>query len=137
MNRILLLFTAVFCPLFNKLKQIVLSFLQGDNQDNLLDKTCSLRTFAISLVLLFTVSFANATDYYSKSTGNLNLTATWGTNTDGSGTAPSNFTTAGNVFYIRNNAAPTIGASWTVSGRVPKLFWAMGQLLVILLWEVL
>ena len=34
---------------------------------------------------------------------------------------PSNFTTAGNVFYIRNNAAPTIGANWTVSGAGSKI----------------
>ncbi|MFI5139791.1 MAG: T9SS type A sorting domain-containing protein, partial [Sphingobacteriales bacterium] len=56
------------------------------------------------------------TSYYSKSTGNLDLIANWGTNTDGSGTNPPNFTTADCNFYIRNNATPTIGASWAVTG---------------------
>jgi glutamine cyclotransferase len=32
------------------------------------------------------------------------------------GTAPTNFTNANQVFNIRNNATPTIGAAWTVSG---------------------
>ncbi len=56
------------------------------------------------------------TNYYSKSSGNLNDRLNWGTNTDGSGSNPTNFTTANQVFNIRNNASPTIGASWTVSG---------------------
>ena len=56
------------------------------------------------------------TTYYSKSAGNLNTLATWGTNTNGSGTAPLNFTTAGCTYIIVNNAAPTISANWTVSG---------------------
>ena len=56
------------------------------------------------------------TNFYSKSTGNLNTLSNWGTNTDGTGTAPANFTTAGQIFNVRNNATPTIGAAWTVSG---------------------
>ncbi|KOP36215.1 hypothetical protein DBB36_11000 [Flavobacterium sp. WLB] len=71
--------------------------------------------------MFFVVSAANATDYYSKSTGNLNTLATWGTNTDGSGTAPVNFTAAGNIFYIRNNTAPTVSNNWTVSGTGSKI----------------
>ncbi len=55
-------------------------------------------------------------NYYSKSSGNLNTLSTWGTNTDGSGTAPANFTNDYQIFNIRNNAAPTISANWTVSG---------------------
>lgn len=56
------------------------------------------------------------TNYYSKSAGNLELTTSWGTATDGSGANPPNFTTRDCVFNIRNNATPTIGAAWTVSG---------------------
>ena len=65
--------------------------------------------------------FTGQTNYYSKSAGNLNLLATWGTNTDGSGTAPVNFTTANQIFNIRNTANPTIGANWTVSGAGSKV----------------
>ncbi len=60
-------------------------------------------------------------NYYSKSTGNLNATATWGTNTDGSGTAPSNFTSAAQIFKIRNNPSPAIGGTWTVSGASSRI----------------
>lgn len=56
------------------------------------------------------------TTYYSKSSGNLELTSSWGLNTDGSGTNPPNFTTRNCNFNIRNNSAPAIGAAWTVSG---------------------
>ncbi len=61
------------------------------------------------------------TDFYSKSTGNLNTLATWGSNPDGSGTAPLNFTDSGITYHIRNNAEPTIGANWTVSGTGSKV----------------
>lgn len=67
------------------------------------------------------VTVNTATTYYSKSTGNLNSTASWGTNTDGTGTAPTNFTTSGQTFIIQNNATPTIGANWTVSGVGSKV----------------
>lgn len=59
--------------------------------------------------------------YYSKSTGDLNSTSTWGTNTDGSGSNPSNFTNSNQIFCIYNNPTPTISASWTVSGIGSKI----------------
>ncbi|WP_264522310.1 G8 domain-containing protein [Flavobacterium sp. N1994] len=68
-----------------------------------------------------TVKGFTPTNYYSKSTGNLNTLSTWGTNTDGTGTAPSNFTASNQYFNIRNNATPTIGAAWTVSGSSSKV----------------
>jgi len=61
------------------------------------------------------------TNYYSKSTGNLNIVTNWGQNTDGSGLAPVNFISANQVFNIRNNATPTIAANWTVSGAGSKV----------------
>lgn len=66
----------------------------------------------------FTVS---STNYYSKSSGNLELITSWGTNTDGTGANPPNFTSNYCTYNIRNNAAPTIGASWTVSGTGSKI----------------
>jgi hypothetical protein len=59
--------------------------------------------------------------FYSKSSGNLNDFATWGTGTDGTGLAPTGFTTANQIFNIRNNATPTLGAAWTVSGTGSKV----------------
>jgi hypothetical protein len=54
--------------------------------------------------------------FYSKSTGNLDDLATWGTNTDGTGTNPSNFTNANQLFSIRNRSTAGIAFPWTVSG---------------------
>jgi hypothetical protein len=59
--------------------------------------------------------------YYSKATGDLNLTTSWGTNLDGSGTNPPNFTTASAFYNIRNGTTHTLGAAWTVSGSNSKV----------------
>jgi hypothetical protein len=76
-----------------------------------------LRLAALVIVTGIAMTGHAATNYYSKSTGNLNLTSSWSTNANGiGGAAPFNFTTAGQIFNIRNNAAPTINANWTVSG---------------------
>jgi hypothetical protein len=76
--------------------------------------------FLISLLFSSATLFSQ-TNYYSKSTGNLNLTANWGTSTDGSGTAPLNFTSANQIFNIRNRAAHTVSYTWTVSGAGSKV----------------
>ncbi|MGZ3862753.1 MAG: beta strand repeat-containing protein [Bacteroidia bacterium] len=68
-------------------------------------------------VMTFLSQFLFAqTIYYSKSTGNLNATATWGTSPTGTGTSPSNFTSNNCVYIVSNNTAPTINGNWTVSG---------------------
>jgi len=55
--------------------------------------------------------------YYSKSAGTLDALSSWTTDpSGGAGSVPANFTTPGQYFYVRNNSAPTLGASWTVSG---------------------
>jgi len=58
---------------------------------------------------------------YSKSTGDLSDLNTWGTGTDGSGTAPSNFTAAGVIYEIRNRSTASISNPWTVSGTGAKV----------------
>src|SRR4051812_4893379 len=72
------------------------------------------------LLVLFFVCLGNiglATTYYNKSsgTGALQVLTNWGTNTDGTGTAPSNFTTSGNVFNLYNGSTATISGTWVVS----------------------
>jgi surface protein len=54
--------------------------------------------------------------YYSKSSGNLDDLATWGTNTDGTGTSPTDFITANQIFVIRNRSTVSLGGNWAVSG---------------------
>ncbi len=61
------------------------------------------------------------TKYYSKATGNLDNLSTWGANTDGSGASPSNFTTDGTIYNIRNRTSATIAADWTVTGSGSKV----------------
>ena len=71
-------------------------------------------SFSISNI---TVQKNTTTDYYSKSTGNLDNVSTWGLNRDGSGTSPANFTANNQVFHISNGTSGNISAgSWTVSG---------------------
>lgn len=59
--------------------------------------------FAIALVIGLG-SVVNATTYYLKAGGNMTLTASWGQNTDGTGTQPGNFLGA-NVWNVHNNAS--------------------------------
>lgn len=66
-----------------------------------------------------------ASTYYSKSSGNLDVLSSWGTNANGSGTAPCNFTNASTTYYIANRTTATIGANWTVSGAGSKV--VLGQ----------
>lgn len=65
--------------------------------------------------------YYNQTVYYSKSTGNLNLLSSWGTNTDGSGTAPTNFTNNNQVFNFRNRSNITLSANFAISGTSSRL----------------
>jgi hypothetical protein len=57
------------------------------------------------------------TIYYSKSTGSLHLTTSWGTNPDGTGTSPTNFNEDYTNYVIANNTSPSISSNWTVSGN--------------------
>ena len=77
-------------------------------------------SFCIFLLGLTTTLLAQ-TNYYSKSTGALNLPSTWGTNTDGTGTTPANFTTNNQVFNVVNSNPGTLSALWTVSGTGSKI----------------
>jgi len=70
----------------------------------------------------FTVTGTAAlTNYYSFSGGNLDATTTWGTNTDGTGTHPSNFTNNAQIFHISNGNPGILGSNWTVSGTGSKI----------------
>ncbi|RYY85003.1 MAG: hypothetical protein EOO15_18085, partial [Chitinophagaceae bacterium] len=75
------------------------------------------------LTLLAFVMVHAQTNYYNKSTAStaLQTLSSWGTNTDGSGTAPTSFTAANQVFNIINGTTVSNGASWTVSGTNSKV----------------
>jgi hypothetical protein len=75
----------------------------------------------LSYVLLSVVNVFGQTTFYYDGSGNLNSTSNWGTNTNGSGTAPSNFTANNQIFQIRNTTSVTSSANWTVSGTNSKI----------------
>jgi hypothetical protein len=61
-------------------------------------------------------------NYYSLATGSLNLTSSWTSDISLATTvSPANFSANNQVFNIRNQASPTIAASWTVSGTNSKV----------------
>jgi len=65
---------------------------------------------------------ATPVNYYSKATGNLQDLTTWGTNTNGTGAAPPNFTNGFEYFNIRNRTGNVdLNAAWTVSGTGSKV----------------
>jgi hypothetical protein len=70
--------------------------------------------------------YYNQTKYYSKATGSLATLATWGTNTDGTGSAPTSFLTDGQIFNLCNRATTTLDASLTISGVASKFVVGLG-----------
>jgi len=67
------------------------------------------------LFFLFSVSFVQATTYYTYTNGNPSTTFLWWRNTNGTGTPhPSNFITAGDIFIIQHNNTMTATGTWTV-----------------------
>ncbi|MEI9917741.1 MAG: PA14 domain-containing protein [Bacteroidota bacterium] len=65
---------------------------------------------------------SSLTNFYSKSTGDLNVLSTWGTGATGTGTAPTSFTSDFQVFNVANRTGETIlSAPWVVSGKSSKV----------------
>ncbi len=79
------------------------------------------KVFLLLLLIGMVLVTKAQTTYYYKGSGSISSTARWGTNTDGSGTAPSNFTSNNQVFQIRNTTSVSISSSWTVSGTNSKV----------------
>lgn len=68
--------------------------------------------------------------YYSKATGDVASTATWGVNFDGSGNSPLNFTGTGQTFILANRGeSTTLINNWTVSGLYSKVIITNAQTL--------
>ena len=71
------------------------------------------------------------TYFYSKSTGNLDQLSTWTTDPSlVAGSAPLNFTTPYQSFYITHGSFFTIGANWTVSGTSSQVIVGDGSSLI-------
>ncbi|RSK50881.1 T9SS type A sorting domain-containing protein [Hymenobacter rigui] len=62
--------------------------------------------------------------FYSATSGDLDKNNSWGTSTDGSGTRPSDFTSANQTFYVQGTATANRvqqGNAWIVSGANSKI----------------
>ena len=67
------------------------------------------------------ITLAPLTNYYYDGSGPLEDKTNWGTNTNGTGTNPLDFISAGQLFNIRNTTAVTTTAAWTVAGAGSKI----------------
>jgi hypothetical protein len=61
----------------------------------------------VVICVLFTGTI-HATDYYLKSTGNAGLETSWGTNTNGSGTSPVDFSGVNDVWHFVNQSSVSL-----------------------------
>ncbi len=78
--------------------------------------TSGFANYLTSSVLSGNQTTANNPVFYNKISGDLNNLSTWGSNTDGTGTPPTSFNSNNATYFIKNNAAPSFSANWTVSG---------------------
>jgi hypothetical protein len=81
--------------------------------------TCSGGGAASNAVI--TVAGGVSQNFYSQPTGNLSVLATWGIATNGTGTAPLDFTSPYQIFNVVNRATAVPGAHWEVSGTASKI----------------
>src|SRR5258706_732715 len=70
----------------------------------------------LSFFLLIT-NIVTAGTYYSNS-ANPTSTANWWTNTNGTGSHPSNFTTSGDIFILQSGQTCATAADWTIGSGV-------------------
>ncbi len=56
-----------------------------------------------------------ATTYYSKASGNANNLASWGINSDGTGTQPGSFSVSGDLFILRSGVTMNLNGNWTIA----------------------
>lgn len=61
-----------------------------------------------------------AQTYYTVGSGNLELTSSWNTNVDGSGSAPAGFMSNGQYFVI-NRPTASLSNSWQIGGQISKV----------------
>ncbi len=77
--------------------------------------------------LAFISAYSNT--YYSTGSGSPSVTTNWKTNRNGTGSSPSNFTTAGAVFVVQSGHIMSTSANWTVSGTGSKIVIENGGIL--------
>ncbi len=71
--------------------------------------------------LTFSAGIQPLANFYYKGIGDLHTATNWGENSDGTGANPTDFTTANQVFHVRNTASVSTTAPWTVGGAGSKI----------------
>jgi len=79
------------------------------------------KAFNYSTAVNVQATTAAFTYYYYNGIGSLENVSSWGTNPNGSGTPPINFTTPGQYFYLQNTTNATLANPWVVSGSSSKI----------------
>ncbi len=92
-------------------------------KQTILLKQHNMKKGLLALLLLMCSFFsANAATYYSQGTNTFNTTGStsiWSTNRGGGGSAPSNFTTSGDIFVVQNGSTMTVtGSALTIGAGV-------------------
>ena len=88
-----------------------------DNTGSYAANYVSTSSSAFSNISLEGITALNSQKYYSKSTGDITLTSNWGTNTDGSGNNPPDFSEPLNTYVLSNiSGSTTLLNNWTVGG---------------------
>lgn len=77
------------------------------------------KAIVLLLLIMFFVSLRGlATTYYTAANGTPSATANWWSNTDGTGSHPTNFASATDIFEIQSGHNMTTTVNWTVAGTV-------------------
>lgn len=79
------------------------------------------KAFNYSSAVIAQATTASFTFYYYNGIGSIENVSSWGTNPNGSGTPPVNFTTPGQYFYLQNTTNATLANPWVVSGSSSKI----------------
>ena len=104
-------------PEANNEEVVQLRWLMRDISGDLTSDNNDFRpSFAIDNISI-TGDGISLTDFYYNGTGSLAELTSWGSETDGSGTNPADFTSANQKFIVANTATITLAESWTVSGE--------------------
>ncbi|MDH5381311.1 MAG: PA14 domain-containing protein, partial [Cyclobacteriaceae bacterium] len=68
-----------------------------------------------------TINTTSPSVFYSKASGFINAISSWGTNADGSGVSPTDFTYNGQYFVLKNRSNFDLSSNWNVSGLITKV----------------
>lgn len=100
------------------MRKLLYSFLFFISSKSFFKRSSTPSLGLLCVGMFFVVSSANATNYYTFTNGTPTNTNLWWSNTNGTGSHPSNFNSTADVFIIQSGDIMTTTGSWTVAGTV-------------------